>query len=116
MAHRLDLFAHVINQMQSGALQEELSKKLNACVVRSRETGKPSELTLKIKIKPIGNSGQYELTEDVVVKTPRPELGKTLMFGTQDGNLTRQDPNQRDLPLKSVEQETPADLKQAEDK
>jgi len=115
MAHRPDLFTHVIGQMQGGALLDELSMKLNACVNRSRETGKPSEITVKLKIKPYGQSGQYELTEDIGVKLPRPELGKTLMYGTPDGNLTRQDPNQYSLPLKSVPAEEKAGLKKAEE-
>ncbi len=110
MAHRQDLFLHTVSQLRGGRTQEELSKQLNEIVNACRDTGKVGEITLKIKVKPDrGDTGQYFLEDKVVQKLPEFERGKTLMFGTPDGNLQRTDPNQHELPLRSVfdeEQET----------
>lgn len=99
---RPDLFAHVLNQLRYGAAQEELSEQLAHCVERARETGKAAEITLKIKIKPQGNSGQYILLDEVKAKVPEPIKEQTIMFGTPEGNLTREDPRQQKLPLRDV--------------
>jgi len=111
MAYRQDLFTNTVNQLRSGRTQEELSKKLNEIVNACRDTGKVGELTLKIKVRPDkGDTGQYFLEDNVVVKLPEFERGKTLMFGTPEGNLQRTDPNQGELPLRSID-ESPAAVK-----
>lgn len=107
MPIREDLFAHVLTALRAGATQVELSEELHQCVERARITGKSSKLTLTLTIKPNGNSGQYTLTEDIKAKLPRLDRGATLMFGTPEGNLQRQDPNQRALDLKPVEERNP---------
>lgn len=79
-------------------LSEELADALNDMVHASTETGKASELTLKIKLKPIGGtSGQVELDTDVKAKLPQPTRGKTLMFATPANNLQRENPKQQTL-------------------
>jgi hypothetical protein len=42
------------------------------------------------------------------------DRGITLMFGTPEGNLTREDPNQQSLDLKSVPEDKPQEYKKAE--
>lgn len=112
---RPDLFSHVLSQLRYGASQQELSEQLAQCVERARETGKVAEITLKIKIKPQGNSGQYILLDEVKTKVPEPVKEQTIMFGTPEGNLTREDPRQQKLPLRDVSAAgTAGDLKSAE--
>ena len=103
MTYRQDLFTQVVNQLGSGKTQDELSKKMNELVQACRSTGKVGDLTLKIKVRPDkGDTGQYFLEDTVRLKLPEFERGKTLMFGTPEGNLQRTDPNQGELELKSV--------------
>lgn len=103
MAYRQDLFTHTVNQLRNGRTQEELSEKLNEVVNACRDTGKVGEITLKIKVYPDkGDTGQYFLKDDVTTKAPKPDRGQTIMFGTPEGNLQRNDPRQGDLPLKEV--------------
>ena len=88
-------------------LAEELADALNDMVHASTETGKASELALKIKLKPVGgSSGQVELETDVKAKLPQPTRGKTLMFATPNNNLQRENPKQQTLEgLRTADQE-----------
>ena len=91
-------------------LAEELADALNDMVHASTETGKASELTVKIKLKPVGgSSGQVELETDVKSKLPQPTRGKTLMFSTPNNNLQRENPKQQTLAgLRTADQEAQA--------
>ena len=91
-------------------LGEELADALNDMVHASTETGKLSELAIKIKMKPVaGNSGQMELDTDVKAKLPQPTKGKTIMFATPDNNLQRENPKQQTLEgLRTADQEAKA--------
>lgn len=110
---RSDLFNFVVAHLNYGQTLDELSEKLNACVSASRETGKQAKLTLELTIKPNGASGQYELTEQIKTKIPEMARASTLMFGTPEGNLVREDPRQTSLDLRTVdEQPKPATLKE----
>lgn len=108
---RPDLFNHVIAALNYGATLEELSERLSQCVAASADTGKVSTLKLELKIKPHRN-GQYELAEKISAKIPDPERGITLMFGTPDGNLTRDDPRQVQLDLRTVDEAPRNNLKE----
>lgn len=98
-------------------LGEELADALNDMVHASTETGKLSELTLKIKLKPMGgSSGQVEMDTDVKTKLPAPTKGKTIMFATPQNNLQRENPKQQTLDgLRTADQEANAqtELRQA---
>ena len=104
MSIREDLFNATVAQLRNGQTQIEASELLNELVLACRETNKVGELTLKIKVRPDGATGQYFLEDQVTINAPKPERGKTLFFGTPEGNLQREDPNQRKLDLRSVEE------------
>ena len=91
-------------------LAEELADALNDMVHASTETGKASEVAIKIKLKPLGgSSGQVELDTDVKTKLPQPVRGKTLMFATPDNNLQRENPKQQTLQgLRTADDEAKA--------
>ena len=110
MAHRADLFLHTVSELRGGRAQSELSEALNDLVNKCRDTGKKGDLTFKVSISPDrGDTGQYFLTDTITVKEPQFERGKTIMWGTPDGNLQRTDPSQGELNLRAVnEEQTPA--------
>jgi len=110
---RPDLWNFTVAQLRAGATQEELSEQLSEAVNMARETGKPAEVTLKITVKPVGD-GQYELRDKVSAKLPELQRGMTLMFGTPDGNLMREDPRQKKMDLRGVSDEKPSEFKKAE--
>lgn len=112
---RPDLWNSTVALLRAGATQEELSEKLAEAVNMARETGKAGEVILRITVKPVGD-GQYELRDKVTAKLPELQRGMTLMFGTPDGNLMRDDPRQKKLELRGVSSDKPSaeSLKSAE--
>lgn len=114
MPTRLDLFSYTFNQLRDGMEQAEASDKLNECVLAARDTGKPASITIKLTIKPNGR-GQQLISADIKNTLPEHPKSATIMFPTGDGNLSRDDPMQPDLPLRMVEDAPKnAPLKQAE--
>lgn len=102
--HRPDLFVHTLNNLRNGSAAEQLSEKLHACIVAAKETGKIATLKVELKIKPDGPDGKIMfLSEVATAKIPELDKAVTLMFATDNGELTRQDPNQGVLPLRSVD-------------
>jgi len=103
MGYRQDLFNVTVSQLRNGRTQDELSEKLNEVVNACRETGKMGEITLKIKVKPDkGANGQYFLEDAITAKAPQADRGQTIMFGTPEGNLQRNDPRQAEMELRKV--------------
>lgn len=100
--HRPDLFMHLVNNLRYGAASEELSDAIAEAVKSSQDTGKAATLTLTIKIKPKRTSGQYFIEDDIKLKLPELMREETIMFGTPDGNLVRDDPRQHKLPLRDA--------------
>lgn len=113
---RADLFSSTLRDLRNGHTQDELSEKLNELVCACRDTNKVGEITLKIKVRPdkAGN-GTYFLEDQINCNIPKPERGSTIFFGTPQGNLQRQDPNQQSLDLKEVAKEEPANAKQLDE-
>ena len=102
-------FTDFLKQVDFGNVEQEATDALQDIVHASTQTGKAGELTLKIKIKPIGTTGQVELEADVKAKVPQPTRGKTLMFATPDNNLQRENPRQTTLEgLRTADQEAAA--------
>ncbi|HFD80448.1 MAG TPA: hypothetical protein ENK05_08690 [Gammaproteobacteria bacterium] len=113
MTTRPDLWNATVATLRQGLTQEELSEKLSEAVCMARETGKQAKVALEITVKPIGD-GQYELRDKITAKIPEHQRGITLMFGTPDGNLMRDDPRQRNLDLRAVD-DTPEEFKTVEE-
>jgi hypothetical protein len=99
---RPDLFNATVAQLNNGRTQQELSEALNELVQACRDTNKVGEITLKIKVRPDGASGQYFLEDQMNVTLPKFDRAKTLFFGTPEGNLQRTDPAQGDLDIRTV--------------
>ena len=114
MSTRADLFIYTFNQLRDGLEQAEASDKLNECVLMARDTGKTAKLSVTLTIKPNGR-GQQLITADIKNTLPEHPKSATIMFPTGDGNLSRTDPQQPDLPLRMVDDAPQsAELKKAE--
>jgi len=114
---RPDLYLHTLKQLREGRTQKELSDLLSQVVQAVREVGKQGSVTLKINIAPIGKncSGQYELRGDVKADIPQFPAASTIFFGTPQGNLQRNDPNQQTLEFTTVTKEKPTEYKTAQE-
>lgn len=91
-------FTDVVNQIRKGAVSEELNKALLAVNEAVIATGKKGELTLKLEVKPMkGNRAQVTVVASINTKTPKEDLPEGIFFLTNDGDLVRNDPEQKEL-------------------
>ncbi len=111
---RPDLLVHTLNELAYGAAAVDGSEKLAEAVDAARTTGKTATLTIELKIKPMGReTGQYEIAHKFGQKLPKLDVGSTIMFGTPEGNLQREDPRQQKLDLRVAKNEKPDTFKSA---
>ena len=113
---RPDLFNATVAQLNNGRTQQELSEALNELVRACRDTQKVGEITLKIKVRPDGASGQHFLEEQMNVNLPKFDRPKTLFFDTPEGNLQRTNPAQHELDVRAVQDATPQTKPLADEK
>ena len=104
---RPDLFNATVAQLNNGRTQQELSEALSELVQACRATNKVGEITLKIKVRPDGASGQCFLEDQISTNLPKFDRSKTLFWGTQEGNLQRTNPAQHELDVRAVQDATP---------
>lgn len=113
---RKDLFVHMINLLRRGETAEELSEALHNCLNRSRETGKVSEFTVKIKMKPEAGGRQIFITDEIKIRLPEFPREQTILFPTDTNDLQRIDPRQLELPgMKVVDNDKPTIFKNAKE-
>lgn len=93
-------FLQTLQDINYGHTADELTEALQECIDASEKTGKATELTFKIKIKPVGKngSGRYNIGTDVATKLPPKEREDAMMFVGPDGHLTNRDPRQQEIP------------------
>ncbi len=97
-------FADWLHEHRRGQLHAELSEKLAEAVMASQENRKVSVITLKIKVTPHGSGEQVYVEDDVDTKPAKAPRGGFTFYTDEEGNLTRNDPNQLELgPLRVVE-------------
>ena len=97
--HRPDLLAEVLRVLGGGRVMIEASKDLALAVEATRFSGKTSTVTIKITVAAAGGPGEgtYKLEGTSAAKLAKPESQPTIMFGTPDNNLVRDDPAQGNL-------------------
>lgn len=89
-------FLEFIQTFRRGELLAEGDDKLNELVAAIQRTGAGGSLTLKLAIK-VNKAGQLEVTPDLAMKKPTRTLGVGIYYASDDGRLSRRDPNQGDL-------------------
>lgn len=92
------LVTDILREYRRGAAVN-LATALLAEVVRAvDETGKPGEVTIKLKVKPSEHgSAEKTLLATVTSKKPIPEMQPAVFFSDADGDLHRVDPAQREM-------------------
>jgi hypothetical protein len=100
-------FNQTLETIYAGGLAAELDEKLTEVVRAAELTGKVGSITVSLKIKAKGNSGQIEITPAVKALVPEHERGNVLMFATPEGNLQLDDPRQQKLTFKDAPESKP---------
>jgi hypothetical protein len=103
----LNDFVSTLMEMRNGSVAADCSRKLAEVILAVCETGKQGKITLQINVKPakvnLGKVTEVELKHTCKTDRPEHDAGYTLFFPTEDGSLSRQDPNQIALDLREEE-------------
>lgn len=94
-------FVAMLQGKSSGVTLAQLDHELAQLVLTVQQNRRPGSLTYKIKISPNGKG--IKLEDDVAIKEPKAETGVSHLFVGEGGVLLRNDPNQLNLPLRSVD-------------
>ena len=94
-------FAAFLQEQRQGGLAVELSELLADTVAAVSEHQKAGTVTLTVKIKPAGENA-VSITDEVKCKAPEGDKPSSLFFADDEGNLSRRDPRQPELPLRRV--------------
>jgi hypothetical protein len=102
-------FLETLRELRAGRTLEDLATNVAEIVTAVRATGKSGELTLKLKFKPPKAGGaSYLMVEDSIKSSvPKLDHGDTVFFHVAGGGLTRQDPSQIEMSLRSIERVDP---------
>lgn len=95
-------FAAWLQEQRGGLTHAELGDALAEVVAAVVEHGKVGTLTYTVKIKPSGDGVSVFVTDTITRKAPEGDRSAALFFADEDGNLTRKDPRQQELPLREV--------------
>ena len=97
-------FAEFLHEQRGGAAAVEVSERFNELVAAVMEHGKGGELILKIAVKPAGKGAGnvVTVTDTCTTKLPEADRPTAIFFADDDGNLSRSNPNQPELPLRAV--------------
>lgn len=92
-------FLQTLQDHHYGHTADEATARLKEALDASERTGKATEVTIKMKIRPVSKAaGRYDVTVDVTNKLPAKDIEAAIMFVGPDGNLTNNDPRQQVLP------------------
>jgi hypothetical protein len=95
----------ILRQIRKGVGVTEASEQMQEVIKACMATGKPGELTIKLKVTPdkaatgrqMVSSAQFEVEMGVTSKMPKLPIPKAIFFGTVEGELLRDDPEQSPL-------------------
>ncbi|MGE5151191.1 MAG: hypothetical protein ACM3II_13805 [Rhodospirillaceae bacterium] len=99
-------FADVLRELGGGTTYDDLTAQLAEVVEAVAATRKVGEISIKLRIKPNGDSSVI-IADEIKTKVPEPPRGESVFFVTASGSLVRQDPRQQDLPLRRVDNAVP---------
>ena len=87
-------------QHRQGQLHRQLSEALAAVLLACRDTEKPGEITLKIRVKPNPDYlGQMLISDQVLAKPPDEATSTAYLFNADALRLHGEDKGQLSIPL-----------------
>lgn len=99
-------FSQHVAALSKGMLDAELTEELANLVKAINENGKKGSISLTLHLKPETVQGEVQyiqITPEVKSTLPKPQRVATFMWPTYDGDLLRQDPDQKTLDLREVD-------------
>ena len=92
-----------LREHKQGALHGELSEQLSELVSAVLEHNKAGTLTIKISVAPTKDGSTVFVSDDVKASVPTADRGGSIMFADDEGNLSRNNPRQMELPMRVIE-------------
>lgn len=95
-----NLFARAFAEVGYGDLGATASDELQKVIKAVRTAGKKGSVTITLEVKPRGrDSGQVEFSGEVKAKAPIAPIAPVMVFITEEGDFTRENPAQGTLPF-----------------
>jgi hypothetical protein len=96
-------FETFLKEQRNGGLHNELTTGLAELVAACRQEKRKGTLTLTISVEPDkADETQVIVHDRHVVKSPEPPKAPSRFFADADGNVSRRDPRQAELPIRAV--------------
>lgn len=105
-------FIALLQGKTGGVLLPQLDAELATLVQKVRLAGRAGTLTYKIKVIPNAKMG-VRIEDTVDVKEPKQETGVSFFWADASGALLKNDPNQTELALRVVADDSDKPLKTA---
>lgn len=97
-------FFDTARDIRRGQFLEDCADELNKVVKSVEDTGKPAKLLIELTVKPASKGqGAVVLSDKVRAKLPELPTGETILFVTVENNLVANDPRQKEMELKAVD-------------
>jgi hypothetical protein len=92
-------FFDTLRDVRSGEVVDELAIKMQELVHAVQVANGAGSLTLTLEVKPMkGSTEAVVIVDTIKTKLPQIKAHGTVMFPTPEGNLQRNNPNQREIP------------------
>lgn len=110
----MNTFEQTIRELRNGNCVGDLNAQLVELVKNVRLTGKKGALNLRITISPAtkGDTNVVAAEDEIKLVLPKEEKTPSIFFTTEDNQLVRNDPRQRELPLRVIDQPDQGEVRQ----
>lgn len=95
-------FLAMMQNHRRGETLSDLGEALREVTEAVKLTGKAGSFSLKVKIRPASKGGAMIVEDSVTTSLPKTEAEGSIFFADDEGNLLREDPNQKTLPLREI--------------
>lgn len=92
-----------MHHIGNGFFISSASDKLSELVQKVNETGKAGKIDLTINVKKLVKNGAMQITGKVKATMPADEPMETILFATEDGGLSPDNPHQQKLNLTVID-------------
>lgn len=90
-------FLRTLAELRKGGAVTDASNDLAAVVKAVRKTGRPGELTIKLKVRAHADGETITIEDSIAPKAPRKATKATSFFDGEDGVLSRENPDQPEM-------------------
>jgi translation elongation factor P/translation initiation factor 5A len=93
------MFLNTMKDLRDGVVIPEIDEQLKQLVADVRATGKGGKLTITLAVNPLkqGANHMLSITDDIKVSPPARDRESTILYATEDNELSRRDPRQPEL-------------------